>query len=129
MHYSASLFRIARHGTGTASLLLREAPFIDLVPYRYPRPDMSRMQALVEHAAENQVHIIGLPLGGNDAEQWTSFTSAAKQHPDILFIASAGNNGRNVDIHPVYPASLDLDNLLVVTSSNDFIVPASRSRK
>ncbi|MGB0849392.1 MAG: S8 family peptidase [Thiolinea sp.] len=126
VHYSTSPFRIARHGTGTASLLLREAPFIDLVPYRYPRPDMSRMQELIEHAANNQVHIIGLPLGSNDAEQWTSFTSAAKQHPDILFIASAGNNGRNIDKQPVYPASLDIDNLLVVTSSDDFIVPAER---
>lgn len=126
VHFSSSPFRIIRHGTGTASLLLREAPFIDLVPYRYPRPDMSRMQDLVEHAANNQVRIIGLPLGGNDADQWTAFATAAKQHPDILFIASAGNNGRNIDQQPVYPASLDIENLLVVTSADDFIVPADR---
>jgi len=125
-HFGASPFQITRHGTGTASLLLKEAPFIDLVPYRYPRPDMSRMQNLVEHAADNQVRIIGLPLGGNKAEQWNSFAIAAKNHPDILFIASAGNNGRNIDQQPVYPASLDIDNLLVVTSADDFAVPAER---
>lgn len=126
VHFSGSPFRIVRHGTGTASLLLKEAPFIDLVPYRYPRPDMSRMQDLVEHAAKNQVHIIGMPLGGNAADQWSAFADAAEQHPDILFIASAGNNGRNIDQQPVYPAALDIENLLVVTSADDFIVPADR---
>lgn len=126
VHFSSSPFRIIRHGTATASLLLNEAPFIDLVPYRYPRPDMSRMQNLVEHAANNQVRIIGMPLGGNNLDQWTSFANAAEQHPDILFIASAGNNGRNIDQQPVYPASLDLENMLVVTSADDFIMPAER---
>lgn len=126
VHFSASPFQIVRHGTGTASLLLSEAPFIDLVPYRYPRPDMSRMQALVEHAADNNIHIIGLPLGGNKPDQWISFANAARQHPNILFIASAGNNGRNIDQQPVYPAALDLENLLVVTSADDFTVPADR---
>lgn len=125
-HFGPTPFRITRHGTGTASLLLKEAPFIDLVPYRYPRPDMSRMQALIEHASDNNVRIVGLPLGGNKADQWTAFENAAAQHPDILFIASAGNNGRNIDQQPVYPASLDLDNLLVVTSADDFVVPAER---
>lgn len=126
VHFSASPFRISRHGTGTASLLLKEASFIDLVPYRYPRPDMSRMENLIEHAANNQVRIIGLPLGGNIAAEWDSFAAAAKKHPNILFIASAGNNGRNIDQQPVYPASLDIDNLLVVTSADDFVVPADR---
>lgn len=125
-HFGASPFRITRHGTATASLLLKEAPFIDLVPYRYPRPDMSRMKELIAHAAKNKVRIIGLPLGGNKPDQWDSFAIAAQQHPDILFIASAGNNGRNIDQQPVYPASLDLDNLLVVTSADDFVVPAER---
>jgi len=125
-HFGPSAFHVIRHGTGIASLLLKEAPFVDLVPYRYPRPQMQRMRALVEHAARHNVHIVGLPLGGNKAEQWQDFAAAAKQHPDILFIASAGNNGRNIDKHPVYPASLDLPNLLVVTSADDFVVPAER---
>jgi len=125
-HFGGSQFHVSRHGTGTASLLLAEADFVELVPYRYPRPDMKKMSALVEHAASNDVRIVGLPLGGNKKEQWESFSEAAEQYPDMLFIASAGNNGRNIDQQPVYPAALSLDNLLVVTSSNDFAVPAER---
>jgi len=123
---TSSPFRVTRHGTGTASILLREAPFVELVPYRYPLPDMTRMKALVEHAAANGVYIVGIPLGGNKPDMWQSFLEAAEQHPDILFIASAGNNGRNIDQAPIYPAALDLANLLVVTSANDFVLPADR---
>lgn len=122
--FGPSPFHVIRHGTATASLLLKEAPFVELVPYRYPRPAMQRMQALVEHAAQNKVRIVGLPLGGNKPDQWQAFAAAAKQHPDILFIASAGNNGRSIDSQPVYPAALDLANLLVVTSADDYVIPA-----
>ncbi len=125
-HPTGSAFRIVRHGTKTASLLLQEAPFAELVPYRYPRPDMTRMRALIEHASENDVRVIGLPLGGNRPEEWDTFLSVAAEHPDLLFIASAGNNGRNIDQQPVYPASLILDNMLVVTSADDFVRPAER---
>ncbi len=126
-HPVDSGFFVQRHGTRTAALLLREAPGIELVPYRYPRPDMSRMQALVEHAAANRVDIIGMPLGSNRIEDWTEFADAARAHPRILFIASAGNDGRDIDARPVYPAALDLDNLLVVTSADDFVRPAVRT--
>lgn len=111
---------VQRHGTRTASLLIREAPFVELVPYRYPRPDMQRMQDLIAHADEHSVRVIGLPLGGNRRDQWAAFEAAAEAHPHILFVASAGNNGRNIDQQPVYPASLALENMLVVTSADDF---------
>ena len=35
----------------------------------------------------------------------------------MLFIISAGNNGRDIDQVPVYPAAMDLPNTIVVTSS------------
>lgn len=126
-HPVNSGFFVQRHGTRTASLLLREAAGIELVPYRYPRPDMSRMQALIEHAVENQVAIIGMPLGSNRLEDWGLFERAARAHPQMLFVVSAGNNGRDIDDRPVYPASLDLDNMIVVTSADDFPRPAERT--
>ena len=126
-HPVDSGFFVQRHGTRTASILLREAPGIELVPYRYPRPDMSRMQALIEHADENQVGIVGMPLGSNRQEDWGAFERAARAHPHILFIVSAGNDGRDIDERPVYPASIGLDNVLVVTSADDFVRPAERT--
>lgn len=113
-----------RHGTRTASLILREAPDAVLVPYRYPRPDMTRMQALITHAHRAGTKIIGIPLGSNDISEWHTFAESARQHPEILFVVSAGNDGRSIDDIPVYPATLDMENLLVVTSADDFGNPA-----
>ena len=58
-----------------------------------------------------------MSLGSNHARDWDAFEGAARRHPDLLFIVSAGNNNRDIDIEPVYPASLTLKNMLVVTSS------------
>ena len=126
-HPTGSSFFVQRHGTRTASILLREAPGVALVPYRYPRPDMSRMQSLIEHASRHQVIIVGMPLGSNRKADWNSFEKVARAHAQMLFIVSAGNNGRNIDEEPVYPAALDLDNVLVVTSADDFVAPAERT--
>ena len=126
-HPSRSPFLPQRHGTRTASLMLDDAPVATLVPMRYPRADMSRMARLVADAAAYDIAIVNLSLGGNDREAWRDFEAAAQAHPQILFIASAGNDGRDLDLHPVYPAALQLDNLITVTSSNAQGLPARGS--
>ena len=109
-----------RHGTTVAGVLLREAPMTRLIPYRYPRPDMRRMGDIVAYAVRNNARIIMMPLGSNRETDWLAFARAAEQHPDILFIVSAGNNGRNIDEEPVFPAALPLANMIVVTSADAF---------
>lgn len=109
-----------RHGTSVASILIREAPMTRLIPYRYPRPDMRRMGEIVAYAARNGARIVMMPLGSNREIDWRVFALAAEQHPEILFIVSAGNDGRDIDEEPVYPAALPLENMIVVTSADSF---------
>lgn len=116
-----------RHGTQTASVLLHEAPVARLAPYRYPRPDMTRMAELIEHAASDGVVILNMSLGGNRAQEWRAFEKAAAAHPQMLFVVSAGNNGRDIDSQPVYPAALKLENMLVVSSADSSGRPAPGS--
>ena len=115
-HPVRSAFFPQRHGTRTASIIIREAPQTRLVPYRYPRPDMQRMKDLIDHAVAAGVRVVNMSLGSNLESQWAAFEYAALMHPDILFVVSAGNNGRDIDLEPVYPASLPLENMLVVSS-------------
>jgi subtilisin family serine protease len=122
-----SQFFPQRHGTKTAGILITEAPLSRLVVYRYPRPQMSRMTDLVEDAARKGVVIVNLSLGSKNADEWAAFAEAARNHPEMLFIASAGNNGRNIDEQPVFPAALKLPNLLTVTSSEANGLPAEGS--
>ncbi len=126
-HPARSPFFPQRHGTQTAGVILADAPVATLVPYRYPRPDMSRMGELVEHAAARGVRIVNLSLGGRNAEEWRAFAEAARRHPEMLFIASAGNDGRDIDEEGVYPAALGLPNLITVTSASGNGLPAQGS--
>ena len=108
-----------RHGTAVASVLAREAPGAALVPFRYPRPDMARMGDLVRRAAEAGARILAMPLGSRRADDWRAFASALGRH-DILAIVSAGNDGRDIDNDPVFPAASALETVLVVTSADGF---------
>ncbi len=134
---SRSPFFPIRHGTEVASQLLAEAPAVRLLPFRYPRPDMTRMADVVAAAAAAGASIMMLPLGSTRQDDWLAFAAAARTHPQMLFIVSAGNEGRDIDARnaaegraggrPLYPASLPLDNMIVVTSSDTRGVPAPGS--
>ena len=109
-----------RHGTPVASLLVQEAPEIRLVPIRFPRPDMTRMAEAVETAAAAGARVVAMPMGSRRQQDWMAFAEAAAAHPEMLFIVSAGNDGRDIDSTPLYPASLPLENMIVVTSADGF---------
>ena len=80
-----------------SSLVLEEAPVAKLVPYRYPRPAMARMTALIEDAAARGARIMNLS-GSTNREEWLPFQKAAEEHPDMLFVVAAGNYGRNIGL-------------------------------
>ncbi len=105
------------HGSAVMSVLIREAPMSRVLPIRYPRPDMTRMAAAVDWLAERGIRIVNLAMGSNKQGDWAAFAEAAARHPRMLFVVSAGNDGRDIDREPVYPAALGLSNALVVTSS------------
>jgi hypothetical protein len=115
---SRSPFFPARHGTAVASVLLREAPSARVVPFRYPRPDMRRMADMVAAASRAGARVVVMAMGSNDPTDWETFASAARAHDHILFVLSAGNDDRNLDDEPLWPAALGLRNAVVVTSSD-----------
>ena len=81
---------------------------------------MCRFSELIEHADRVGVRIINLSMGSNSAEDWECFYESAKRHIGILFVVSAGNDGSNIEINQVFPASFDLENIVVVTSADQF---------
>lgn len=108
------------HGTTVFSVLAREAPDIGIAIYRFPAPDMCRFGDLITHMAHREVRIVSLSMGSHEISDWTCFEVAAKANPQMLFIVSAGNDGRDLDRVPVFPAALSLVNMVVVTSSDEF---------
>lgn len=117
IHPRRSAFFPDHHGTMIASVVIAEAPVARLLPYRYPRPDMTRLAYLIDDAASNGARIVNLSLSSFRREEWAAFEEAAARHPEILFMVAAGNDDRDIDRRPVYPAALALENLITVTAA------------
>jgi len=122
-----SPFYPARHGTRVASALLREAPDIRLVVYRYPFSQPARMHDLLADAEGHGARIVMVTVSGSRTGQWEPFATAAGRHPEMLFIVSAGSGDGDIDESPVYPAALALPNMIVVTAADGFGDPLSDS--
>lgn len=130
------------HGTTVFSVLSREAPKSTIAIYRFPALNMCKFKELIEHIAKNSIRIVNLSMGSSNINDWLCFQEAALKNNKIIFVVSAGNNGFDIDKNPIYPASLKLDNIITVTSSDlngrvgrgsnignisiDFMVPAER---
>lgn len=108
------------HGTRVAAIFLREAPSARLVPYRYRAHSFETFARIVETIAKSPARIVIMSLGGYQRDDWTHFRKAAEAHLEILFIISAGNDGRNVDEKPIYPSGYKLPNAIVVASTDTF---------
>ena len=115
-----NMFLPLHHGTTVFSVLARESGDEPIAAYRFPAPDMCRFADLVLHMAALGVRVVNMSMGSFDPADWDCFAVAAAKQPDMLFVVSAGNDGRNLDDAPVYPAALPLENMITVTSSDDF---------
>lgn len=85
----------------------------------------------IEYAISNGAQIINYSGGGADPASSERVAVAQAQRKGVLFIAAAGNDGRNNDRRPYYPASYPLDNIIGVASVNKYerLLPSSNFGK
>ncbi len=74
--------------------------------------DMANAVKAIQYASMMGADICNLSWGSN--QDYLELEEAMKES-GMLFIAAAGNEGANIDDTPLYPASLELDNLISVT--------------
>jgi subtilisin family serine protease len=67
-------------------------------------------------AAATGVRVVNASLGGTGYSQAEHDAIAAASN--VLFVATAGNDGSDDDVVPVYPCAYDLPNLICVTASD-----------
>lgn len=116
-----------RHGTSVASILIKLQPKVLIAPYRHPATQPQRYKELVEHLSRNGIRLANISIGGSNREEWEEFRKAAETHPSILFIISAGNEGKDLDMESRYPATFGLKNAIVVSAldKNGKLLPQS----
>jgi subtilisin family serine protease len=72
----------------------------------------------IRYAAANGARVINLSLTSNDNDPRVADAVAAAAAANALVVASAGNDGRDIDTQPAFPAALPAGNLLAVASTD-----------
>ena len=92
------------------------------IPYLYT----NAVIRAIEYAKNANIPILNLSAGSEDEEYDYDVYLAIQQYPGLI-VCAAGNEGRDIDSSPVYPAAYDLSNIISVGScqSNDAIASTS----
>jgi len=72
----------------------------------------------VLYAVDNGAHILSNSWGGDDFSQGLEDAISYANDHDVLFVAAAGNDGRDTDVSPHYPSSYDVPNVLAVAATD-----------
>ncbi|WHH57908.1 S8 family serine peptidase [Petroclostridium sp. X23] len=117
-----------KHGTQVAGIISASinsegiqgvAPGVKILPLKFIQGDggyTSDVIAAIEYAKTMGVRIVNCSWGGED---YNLALAQVMADSDMLFICATGNNGYNLDVSPVYPASFDLPNVLSVAAINN----------
>jgi subtilisin family serine protease len=81
----------------------------------------------IDYARRNGAHLINMSVGSSNYSSTLERAISNCQSSDIIVVAAAGNDGLDRDVHPFYPASFSLDNIVSVaaTTRNDHLASYS----
>jgi subtilisin family serine protease len=86
-----------------------------LIPVRISPAEPASLALAVGFLAETPARIVALPMWSALRAEWEPFQRAASRFSDLLFVVAAGDEGKNLDADPVWPAAFGLGNVLVVS--------------
>lgn len=112
----------SRGGNGTALARAVGSPGRRIVPVRIDPADPKSFARAAAFVAQTPARIVVVPMWSAEQADWEPFRQAASQLRDLLFIVGAGDEGKDIDEQPVWPAAFRLSNVLVVTA------PLSRAK-
>ncbi len=75
--------------------------------------------AAIDYAVANGARVINASWGGGPYSAAMFSALSAANDAGVLFVAAAGNEGRNNDNTPSYPADYDLPNVISVAATDD----------
>ena len=87
-----------------------------LVPVKVDPANPVTFARAVAFVAQTPARIVVVPMGSRQPSDWEPFRQAASHFRDLLFIVAAGDDDRDIDREPVWPAAFGLANALVVSA-------------
>lgn len=79
----------------------------------------------IKYAISRGARIINMSWGG--APNVQALHDVIQDHPEVLFVAAAGNSGVDLDFYPEFPAGFHFNNLITVTATTPSDMLASWS--
>lgn len=114
--YVASIIGASRNGLGMVGV----SPKVKIVPLKFMSTEdggsTSDAIRAIEYAASLGVKVINCSWAGT---VYNPALEAAMRHSDILFVCASGNQGKDIDASPVYPACFNLRNVITVGAINN----------
>jgi len=103
-------------GDGNALIRAVGVPGRRAVAVRIDAGDPMSLPKAAAFVAQTPARIVVVPMWTANADEWAAFGMAIKAFADLLFIAAAGDEGRDIDREPVWPAGFGYGNVLVVSA-------------
>ncbi len=130
-HVTGIIAAQSDNGVGVAGI----APEVEIMPIKIGNSGAFRMSDVargIEYALANGATIINTSFGtpeGTMIEGVSALETAIKhaQAAEVLVVAAAGNDGRDIDRTPTYPASFPEDNVITVGASTNTGDPSELS--
>jgi subtilisin family serine protease len=117
-HIAGIIAARSANGIGVSGI----APQAQLMPIKVVRPDTglvstSALARGIRYAVTQGARIISVSTNGDASSPEVADAVAFAEQQGATIVASAGNNGRDTDAQPSYPASLPSPALLSVTAA------------
>lgn len=117
-------FRIQHHhGSHVSGIAVRDSSELAIIPIRmiegadgYITDQAFKFEEAISFLKDNGVKCVNMSFGSSDLNTANIIKNVIKNNPDMLFVVAAGNEGKNIEIHPDYPASFKNQNLIKVAS-------------
>jgi subtilisin family serine protease/sugar lactone lactonase YvrE len=117
-HVSGTIAAIGNNGKGVVgvswSARIMPLKFLDASG----RGSTANAILAIEYATKTGARLTSNSWGGGSFSQALRDAIDASGKAGLLFIAAAGNEGRDTDVFPHYPSSYDLDNIIAVAATD-----------
>lgn len=118
-HIAGIIGALANNGKGVVGI----SPKVKIMCLKYydpkvPSDHLKNTVAAIHYAIKMGAHIINYSGGGLEPSKEERAAIELAEQKGILFIAAAGNERSNSDLHKYYPADYGLSNIISVTAIN-----------